>query len=256
VGNQMASVLTSTVSGQLNSMLSQISDKFNVGVNAVLGNGEDLSQGGEYEVALMYQPNNRLIINGNIGYRNDYVNGQQNGNNFIGDVDIEYKLTRNGKLRAKAYTHSADNYYYNISGTAKTTQGVGLMYREDFNTFKGLWRRYFGKDRKLREQRRDSLMIVQERERMARLDSMISAGQRRSLQRNDSTVEVQRESMQRRDEAPENDDEEVKTDIELAEQKGEINEEEIVATEEKKEKKAKKRKSKRKKDEENEDETK
>ena len=36
VGNQMASVLTSTVSGQLNNMLSQISDKFNVGVNAVL----------------------------------------------------------------------------------------------------------------------------------------------------------------------------------------------------------------------------
>lgn len=242
VGNQMASVLTSTVSGQLNNMLSQISDKFNVGVNAVLGNGEDLSQGGEYEVALMYQPNNRLVINGNLGYRNDYINGQQSGNNFIGDVDVEYKLTKNGKLRAKAYTHSADNYYYNISGTAKTTQGVGLLYREDFNTFKGLWHRYFGKDRKERERRRDSMMMVQERERMARMDSLISASQRRALEKNDS-VTVKKETVERDEDEPIDKDEEVKRDIEIAEQKSETVENEIIA-EDKKDKKAKKKEKK------------
>lgn len=193
-------------------------------------------------MALMYQPNNRLVINGNLGYRNDYINGQQSGNNFIGDVDVEYKLTRNGKLRAKAYTHSADNYYYNISGTAKTTQGVGLMYREDFNTFKGLWHRYFGKDRKERERRRDSIMLAQERERMARMDSLISASQRRALEKNDF-VTVKKETVERDEDEPIDKDEEVKRDIEIAEQKSETVENEIIA-EDKKDKKAKKKEKK------------
>ncbi|MDR3705012.1 MAG: translocation/assembly module TamB domain-containing protein [Paludibacteraceae bacterium] len=140
VGTEMVSVLTTTVSGQLNSWLSQLGNKINVGVNARLGNGQDLSNGGEYEVAVMYQPNNRLVINSNLGYRNDVLN--MTNSNFVGDVDLEYKLNKSGKLRAKAYTHSADNYYY-TTGTAKTTQGVGLLYREDFNTFSELLRHYF-----------------------------------------------------------------------------------------------------------------
>lgn len=146
MGSEMVSILTTTVSGQLNNWLSQLSNKVNVGVNARLGNGEDFSEGGEYEVALMYQPNNRLVISSNLGYRNDVMN--TTGSNFIGDLDLEYKLTKSGKLRAKAYTHSADNNYYNTSGTAKTTQGVGFVYREDFNTFRDLLNNYFDKKTK------------------------------------------------------------------------------------------------------------
>lgn len=141
LGTEMVSVLTTTVSGQLNNWLSQLSNKVNVGVNARLGNGENFSEGGEYEVALMYQPNNRLVISSNVGYRNDLMN--TTGTNFIGDVDVEYKLSRSGKLRAKAYTHSADNYYYTTSSSAKTTQGVGFIYREDFNSFRDFVSHYF-----------------------------------------------------------------------------------------------------------------
>lgn len=146
LGTEMVSILTTTVSGQLNGWLSQLSNKFNMGVNARLGNGQDFTEGGEYEVALMYQPNNRLIINSNVGYRNDIMN--TTNSNFIGDLDIEYKLNKSGKLRAKAYTHSADNYYINNISTAKTTQGVGLLYREDFNTFPELMRYYFSRKNK------------------------------------------------------------------------------------------------------------
>ncbi|MDR1680138.1 MAG: translocation/assembly module TamB domain-containing protein [Prevotellaceae bacterium] len=140
--SDMVSVLASTVSGQLNSWLGQMSDKFSVGLNARLGSA--YAPGSEYEVALMYQPNSRLVINSNLGYRDDMLYNTT-GSNFVGDVDIEYKLNRSGKLRAKAYSHSADAYYLNTMGAAKTTQGVGLLYREDFNSFSKLINQYFAR---------------------------------------------------------------------------------------------------------------
>ncbi len=169
--SQMTSVLSTTVSGQLNSWLSQISNsnKLNVGINAKIGSSNGMGSGGEYEVALMYQPNNRLIINSNLGYRaDDYYTSQMAGagSNFIGDIDVEYKLTKNGRLRAKAYNHTADNYYYNISGSSFMTQGVGLLYKEEFNTFRGLMRRYFGK-----RINRDSIAVTRDRNRLG-LDSV------------------------------------------------------------------------------------
>jgi flavorubredoxin len=87
----------------------------------------------EYQVQtqLLYQPNNRLIINGNFGYSNENANSSTNNNKFIGDVDVEYLLSQSGKLRMKAYNHTVDRYRLT---TAKTTQGVGVLYKEDFAT--------------------------------------------------------------------------------------------------------------------------
>ncbi len=142
LSSEMVSVVTTAVSGQLNSWLSAMSgDKFNLGLNARFGNGEDVSQGGEYGVNLMWQPSPRWVINSTVGYNNDILN--TSGSNFVGDIDVEYKLTRSGKLRAKAYFHSSDNYYYISSGTTHPTQGLGLIYREDFDTAGELWRTYF-----------------------------------------------------------------------------------------------------------------
>jgi hypothetical protein len=182
LGN-MASVITTTLSGQLNALLSQFSDKVNVGVNARLGNGIDMSDGGEYDVSVMYQPNSRLVINGNVGYRNDQIGATTTGggvapvsaSNFVGDIDIEYKLVRSGKLRAKAYNRSADNYYYNVSGLAKMTQGVGLLYREDFNNSKDLMESNFGRLRKKKQQKqqlKDSLQRANDSIKM-RKDSLL-----------------------------------------------------------------------------------
>ena len=49
---------------------------------------------------------------------------------FFGDLDIEYLLTQNGKLRAKAYTHTVDKYSLR---QANTVQGLGLVFKHDFN---------------------------------------------------------------------------------------------------------------------------
>ena len=76
---------------------------------------------------------NRLIINGNLGYRDRSVSQST----FIGDFDLEYLLNRSGTLRLKAYNHFNDASYYLKS--ALTTQGLGIIYRKDFdNPFKWL----------------------------------------------------------------------------------------------------------------------
>jgi hypothetical protein len=44
-------------------------------------------------------------------------------------------LSQNGKFRVKAYTHTVDKYSLK---TAQTMQGVGLIYKEEFNNPKEL----------------------------------------------------------------------------------------------------------------------
>jgi hypothetical protein len=61
-----------------------------------------------------------------------------NTNSLVGDVDINVKIAKNGKLQLKAYNHSNNNLIYE---TSPYTQGVGLSYREDFNDFEELWQK-------------------------------------------------------------------------------------------------------------------
>lgn len=54
-----------------------------------------------------------------------------NNNNFIGDFDIEYLLTKSGNFRLKAYNRYNDQNYY--IRNALTTQGVGIVFKHDFD---------------------------------------------------------------------------------------------------------------------------
>ena len=66
---------------------------------------------------------NRLLINGNFGYRDNPMYAS----NFIGDFDIRY-LLRND-LSLKGYNKTNDRYF---TKTSLTTQGIGLLFQRDF----------------------------------------------------------------------------------------------------------------------------
>ncbi|MCK9450965.1 MAG: translocation/assembly module TamB [Bacteroidales bacterium] len=129
------------ISNQLSSWLSQISKDFDVGVH--YKPGDDLSSE-ELEVALSTQLfNDRVTIDGNFGMINAN-SAAQNASNIVGDVDITVKITRDGRLRAKAFNHSNINSYYyynNFENYAPYTQGIGLSYRKEFDRFGDLFRR-------------------------------------------------------------------------------------------------------------------
>ena len=129
--NDLLAVASSTLSSQLNNWASQMFDNWNFGVNfRSTGEGNDRSN--EYEFNFLYTPNNRITFNGNVGYRDDNLSASK----FIGDFDFEYTLIQSGKLSAKAYTHTND---YKEFKSALTTQGIGLVYRESFNSLAELW---------------------------------------------------------------------------------------------------------------------
>ena len=125
-GNELFSVASSTLSSQLSSMLGKLSDNWSIAPNLRSDRG-DFS---DIEVDLTLSSsllNNRLLFNGNFGYRDKSLNTNQ----FVGDFDVEYLLNRTGIWRLKAYNRYNDQNYY--LRTAQTTQGVGILYRKDFD---------------------------------------------------------------------------------------------------------------------------
>ncbi len=125
-GNELVSVASSTISSQLSSMLGALSDHWSVAptVRSDRGDFSDV----EVDLALSSTLlNNRLLLNGNLGYRDKSLNN----NSFIGDFDIEYLLNRSGNLRLKAYNRYNDQNYY--VKTALTTQGIGIVLKRDFD---------------------------------------------------------------------------------------------------------------------------
>lgn len=132
----MKSLLSSTLSGQLNEMLSNIigNNNWNIGTN--LSTGEqgwsDMDVEGLLSGRLL---NNRLLINGNFGYR-DNTNTYKSSN-FIGDFDIQWLLTPSGNLSLKAYSETNDRYF---TKSSLTTQGIGIQFKKDFSSWKDLFR--------------------------------------------------------------------------------------------------------------------
>lgn len=125
-GNELVSVASSTISSQLSSMLGELSDNWTIAPNFRSDKG-DFSDV-EVDLALSSSLlNNRLLFNGNFGYRDNSLNTNQ----FIGDFDLEYLLNKSGSIRLKAYNRYNDQNFY--VKTATTTQGIGIVYRRDFD---------------------------------------------------------------------------------------------------------------------------
>ncbi|WP_455585695.1 translocation/assembly module TamB domain-containing protein [Bacteroides sp.] len=151
--DMMSSVLSSTLSGQLNNMLSQIIDNNNWNIGTNLSTGEKGWTDMEVEGILSGQLlNNRLIINGNFGYRDNPMANT----NFVGDFEAEWLLTRSGDIRLKAYNETNDRYY---TKTNLTTQGIGIMYKKDFNKWNELffWNKWKLRNRKKRMEKKEEI---------------------------------------------------------------------------------------------------
>lgn len=140
--NVFGTTASELFSNQLSNWLSQISNDFDFGFNYRPGN--QMSDD-EIELALSTQIfNDRVTINGNIG-NNGSRTLNSNNNNIVGDFDMNVKLTNNGKLQLKAYNRSNNNLIYE---TSPYTQGIGVSFHENYDTFGELWRKFtrlFGK---------------------------------------------------------------------------------------------------------------
>ena len=148
--SELFSVASSTLSSQLSNMLGKINENWTISPNLRSNHGTFNEM--EVDVALSSSLlNNRLKFNGNFGYRDKSLNTNQ----FIGDFDIEYLLNKRGSWRLKAYNRYNDQNYYLKAST--TTQGVGLMYRQEFDNFLSFLNPLKKKYKKLLLQQPDSV---------------------------------------------------------------------------------------------------
>lgn len=144
--NATSSLAFSTLSSQLNNMISQVMENKNWNIGANLSSGQDGWNGVEAEAILSGRLlNNRLLINGNFGYRENVMTNT----NFIGDFEAIWLLTPNGEFRIRGYNQTNDRYF---SESTLTTQGIGLMYKKDFNKWNELYRLFTRKRNKYNKQ--------------------------------------------------------------------------------------------------------
>ena len=124
------SLISNTLSGQLNNMLGQIIDNGNWNISGNFSTSErgwnSMEVEGMLEGRLL---NDRLLINGNLGYRENPVANR----NVIGDFELQWLLNRTGTISLRAYSKTNDRYF---SKTNLTTQGAGIILRHDFNSWK------------------------------------------------------------------------------------------------------------------------
>lgn len=133
--SDFAAVASATLSNQLTKIVSQIDDNWQLGTN-IRYNDREMTYT-EAELLLSSQLlNDRLLINGNFGYRNDL---NLNKEAMVTDVDIEYLLNNAGTWRIKAYNHYNEKFYYTQQATQ--TQGFGIIYKKDFDTLRDLLRK-------------------------------------------------------------------------------------------------------------------
>ncbi len=140
VSDGWASLASSTISEQLTNLLGNLSKDIQFGTNIRTSNPafEDT------DVELQFSGswfNNRLSINGNVGYHNNpFLQGK-----YIGEFDLEYKLNPEGTLRLKGYNHYNNMYQY--LRQSLTTQGIGVMFQRRFDSFSELLSRKQAKKR-------------------------------------------------------------------------------------------------------------
>lgn len=130
----MQSILSGTLSQQLSSILENVvkSNNWNFGAN--ISTGDEGLYNAEYEGLVSGRLlNNRLLVNGQFGYR-DNPNATSS---FIGDFDIRYLLVPSGNMAVKIYNQANDKYF---TKNSLNTQGVGLIFKKDFNGWKDLFR--------------------------------------------------------------------------------------------------------------------
>ncbi|MBQ6310593.1 MAG: translocation/assembly module TamB domain-containing protein [Bacteroidales bacterium] len=164
-GNAIYSNATSVLVGQLNNLFVQLGIPLDLGFNYQQG---DRSATDAFEVAVSTQLfNNRVIINGSMG--NDPYSAST-GRDVKGNIDIEVKMDRQGKIRATFFSHATDNYSNYLDMSQRT--GIGIAYQHEFNRFRDLFRKKSAAqkeyERLLKIKEREERKAAREEKRQAR----------------------------------------------------------------------------------------
>ena len=148
--NTLFSNVAGIMAGQMNSIFQKLDIPLDLGLNySATDTGDDV-----FDVALSTQLfNNRVIVNGNIGNRQQYG---VSTNEVAGDVDVEVKVNKSGSLRLNLFSHSADQFSSYLDNSQRN--GAGIAYQRDFATISQFLHELFSSKETLRQEAMDALL--------------------------------------------------------------------------------------------------
>lgn len=141
-GSGFAGATTSELlANQLNNWLSKMDNKIiNVGVSELKSDNVEV----ELSKKML---DNRLVFESNVGVDNSNTSTQnQSSNQLVGDFKLEYMIREDGKVRAKVFNRSETYSIEDQGNSASQTQGVGIFYQEDFNSYGQFIKSLFTRD--------------------------------------------------------------------------------------------------------------
>jgi len=132
--------LFETASSLLGNILKTDSDKFKVGLNYVspdrrIGKETD----GRVVATISSKINERITINGKVGVPFGGINESA----VVGDVEVQYRVNPDGTMNLRLFNRENDINY--IGQGIGYTQGVGVTYEVDFDSFSELVNKIFKK---------------------------------------------------------------------------------------------------------------
>ncbi|PKQ46413.1 translocation/assembly module TamB domain-containing protein [Confluentibacter flavum] len=132
------------LNGIINSFFSNGDGKLNIGLNYEVGtNRPDYRTDSRFDLKLQTKISDRVLINGKVGVP---VGGSGANETVVaGDVQINFLLNEDGTLTANVFNR--ENSIRNFGEDIGYTQGVGLTYSVDFDTFKELIQHLFKKEK-------------------------------------------------------------------------------------------------------------
>ncbi len=119
----------------VSNLISEENDKLKIGIDYLQGDKSallDIATEDRLGFTLSTQISDKILLNGKIGVP---VGGLEQ-TLIVGNVQIDFILNEEGSLRAKVF--NKENEFRYIGDELGYTQGVGLSYDVDFNTFKEL----------------------------------------------------------------------------------------------------------------------
>lgn len=134
--------ITGTITERLNGIISSLignqDGNFNLGLNYQMGaDRPDLQTDDRFGVTLQTKISDRVYLDGKVGV----PIGGASETVIAGDVQIDFLLNNDGTLRAKVFNRQ--NEIQNFGEDIGYTQGLGISYNVEFDTFKELIRIIF-----------------------------------------------------------------------------------------------------------------
>ena len=128
-----------TTSSVLSDLLFSDDDSpFEVGLDLIQADSTpNVQSSGRVGFTLSTQITNRVLINGKVRV----PTGGLSESIIVGDVEVDFLLNEDGSLRAKIFNRQSDIQF--IGESEAYTQGAGISYSVDFNSFKELIRKIF-----------------------------------------------------------------------------------------------------------------